>query len=87
MDEYPNKIAAKLPDGVVHTGHRCEDVVKTDDGYLLTIIIRGEGKFTTAMMHATTVILATPPVSIRQFSVAKMGLNPVLFAVHQRRLG
>ena len=25
-------------------------------------------------------------VSLRQFSVAKLGLNPVLFAVHQRRL-
>lgn len=83
MDEYVSAIAALLPDGVVNTGHRCTDVRRTATGYAIDISCNGEA----STIETEKVVLAAPPVSLRQFSVAKSGLNPVLFAVHQRRLG
>lgn len=55
--------------------------------YTLTMVKRSDGAYTSFTVHADAVVLAVPPFSIRQFSVAREGLNPVLFAVWERRLG
>lgn len=55
--------------------------------YRVTIVQQKGLDFASFDVIAKTVILAAPPFAIRQFSVAKMGLNPALFAVHERRLG
>ena len=72
--------------GVVNVHHRAKDVRKTDTGYIIELVKRDGNNYTRVVVAADTVVLATPPVSLRQFSVAKLGLNPVLFSVHQRRL-
>lgn len=87
MNEFAQAINAKLPVGIVNNHHRCKDVTLLSNGkYKVELMKRDGNTYTPVEVTATTVVIATPPVSIRQFSVAKLGLNPVLFAVHQRRL-
>mmetsp|Transcript_7591 Transcript_7591/g.22374 ORF Transcript_7591/g.22374 Transcript_7591/m.22374 type:complete len:677 (+) Transcript_7591:106-2136(+) len=87
MTEFATALAAKLGDEVVHPNHRCKDIVRDGDEYHLTIVRRQGNDYSTFKIHATTVVLAAPPFALRQFSVAKVGLQPVLAAVHERRLG
>lgn len=87
MDQYPKKLAAQLPDGMVMTNHRVTDVSKSDKGtYTIDIMKRDGNNYTTMRMTADSVVLAAPPVSLRRLSVAQ-DMQPALFAVHQRRLG
>lgn len=92
MNEYVNAIAALLPEDVVQVKHRCLDVRKNEapgqDGYTVDLAKQeANGEWKVFSVQASTVVLAAPPFSLRQFSVAKQGLNPALFAVHERRLG
>ena len=86
MNEFALAISAKLPEGVVNLHHRVKDVHKTEAGYTVEIVVRDGNVYSEIVVSADTVVLAAPPVSLRRFSVAKQGLDPVLFAVHQRRL-
>ena len=85
MGEYPEKLAAKLPHGVVHKGHRCTDVSRRADGkYLVQLIVREGDDYTPKSLTCDTLVLAAPPFALRSFSVAKE-LAPVLFAIQDRR--
>jgi Flavin containing amine oxidoreductase len=87
MEQYPNKLAAKLPQGMVKTNHRVTNVSKNGGGtYTIDIMKRDGNSYTHIRMTADTVVLAAPPVSLRKLSVAE-DMQPALFAVHQRRLG
>jgi hypothetical protein len=93
MNEIVHKLAERLPQGVVHTNHRCKDVKKLTDGrYQVDIVVRTvlPGKKDTYKMVSytcDTLVLAVPPRSLRGFTVAKEGgLLPVLSAVNESRL-
>jgi Flavin containing amine oxidoreductase/Cytochrome b5-like Heme/Steroid binding domain len=84
MNEFVTKVKDLLPEGVLNTGHRVTDVALNSDGsYRVELFSGGQA----SAVEAATVVLAAPPVSLRQFSVAREGLNPALFAVHERRNG
>jgi monoamine oxidase len=86
MDQYPNKLASKLPEGMVRLNHRVSDVQKTDGGYTVDVMKRDGNTYTPMRVTCDTMVLAAPPVSLRRLSVA-IDMQPALFAVHQRRLG
>lgn len=87
MDQYPTKLAAKLPDGCVRTNQRVTDVTKNSDGgYTIDVMKRDGNTYTPLRFTCDIVVLAAPPVSLRRLSVA-VDMQPALFAVHQRRLG
>ncbi|CAB9502823.1 Endoribonuclease L-PSP [Seminavis robusta] len=87
MDQYPKKLASKLPEGMVKTNHRVTNVSKNEAGtYTIDIMKRQGNSYTPLRMTADQVVLAAPPVSLRKLSVAE-DMQPALFAVHQRRLG
>jgi hypothetical protein len=46
----------------------------------------GEETYETVSYTCDTLVLAAPPLSLRGLTVAKEGLLPVLFAIHERRL-
>jgi monoamine oxidase len=87
MVDFPNKLAAKLPEGIVNLGVRVKDVEQLANGvYFVSLVIRDGNNYVHKNVTCDTIVLAAPPVSLRAFSVAKKGLMPLLFAVHQRRL-
>jgi len=87
MNHIPTTLASKLPEGMVNTNHRVKDVTKLADGkYQCDIVVRKGNDYTPLTFTCDTLVLAAPPVSLRQLTIAREGLNPVLFAVHQRRL-
>jgi glycine/D-amino acid oxidase-like deaminating enzyme len=86
MDQYPNKLASKLPKGMVRLNHRVSNVQKTHGGYTVHVMKRNGNTYTPMRVTCDTVVLAAPPVSLRRLSVA-VDMQPALFAVHQRRLG
>lgn len=87
MDQYPNKLAATLPDGMVRTNQRVTEVTRLEDGgYKIDVMVRDGNSYSPMCMTCESVVLAAPPVSLRRLAVAK-DMQPALFAVHQRRLG
>jgi len=86
MDRYPKELANRLPDGCVKTNMRVCDVEKTSDGYCISALQRDGNKYTEKEFSASQVVLAAPPVALRNLKVAK-DMLPALSAVTERRLG
>ena len=81
------KLAAQLPEGVIHVNHRCIDIRKLVSGrYELDLVVRNvtDNTYQSLTITCDTLVLAATPYSLRMLGIAR-DIAPALFSIHDRR--